>query len=348
MSRRSLLPLGWLYSAVMSVRNYFYDQHIFRVASVDIPVISIGNIDVGGAGKTPLVEAISRVFIAEGQQVCVLSRGYRRESSGQVVVSSGNGPEVSVSEAGDEPFMLASLIPNLQIIVDKDRVAAAQFALEKLHPDILLLDDGFQHRSIARHLDIVIIPVEEVLCNEPVLPAGRLREPWRGLKRASHVLLTASSKDVDWETAQGKIKRWTDASVFTGRKKTVPELYAPVKDEIVMISELPVPLDVFAVAGIGNPEQFRKGLETAGINVIEFKTFPDHSRYPSQTQQELIEQFQSSGADYFVMTAKDYFKWDRELLEKYPIFFLPVTYQFDTPFLPEIFREIQTLKNKIR
>jgi len=344
--RKLLLPLSWLYSAAMSVRNSFYEHRIFRAEKVNAPVISVGNINVGGTGKTPLVESIANSLISSGFKTCVISRGYRRESTGMVIVSRGYGPEVSVAKAGDEPFMLATLIPELQVIVNIDRVEAAQYAIQELDVDVLLLDDGFQHRSIARDLDIVIVPADDVLRKESVLPAGRLREPWKGLRRANHIIITDISKDVDTDTIIDRVKHWSDAEIHIAQKTSLAEFHAPAKDEILSIEQFSTTPKVFAVTGIGNPDQFRQGLENAGVELIEFKTYPDHFAYPLEAQILLIEEFKNSGADFFIMTAKDYVKWNQNYLEDYPIFYLPVTYHLDSSFLQKILTHIKELTHE--
>lgn len=341
--KKLLLPLSWVYSAVMNLRNYLYDHRIFRRETVDVPVISVGNINVGGTGKTPLAETIAKTLIDEGYTTCVLSRGYRRESTGMVIVSRGNGPEVPVAEAGDEPFMLATLIPELQVVVNSNRVEAAQYAIQEMKADVLLLDDGFQHRSIARDLDIVLVPADEVLRKEPVLPAGKLREPWKGLRRASHILITDISNDVDTNTIIDRVKYWSAAKIHIAQKTSLAEFHSPVKDEILSIEQFSTAPKVFAVAGIGNPDQFRQGLENAGAALVGFKTYPDHFAYPLETQILLIEEFKKSGADYLIMTAKDYVKWSRNYLEEFPIFYLPVIYKFDSSFLRKILTTIKVL-----
>jgi len=308
-----------------------------------VPVISVGNINVGGTGKTPLVETIAKSLIAKGYNTCVISRGYHRESKGLVVVSRGNGPEVSVAESGDEPFMLASLIPELQVIVNIDRVEAGRYAIAEMGTQVILLDDGFQHRSIARDLDVVIVPAPEILQKEPVLPAGLLREPWRGLERATHLIVTNIPENGQTAVINSTLRRWTDAKIHYAEKTSLAELHAPIKNETLSIADRSIPPKIFAVAGIGKPDQFRQGLKNAGVEIVDFKTYPDHFAYPLEKQTQLIGQFEKSGAEYLVITAKDYVKWSRSFLEEYPIYYLPVTYQFDSDFLDKIIVAIKIL-----
>src|ERR1043166_8173481 len=154
----ALTPLSGLYRLIVDRRSAWYERGVFRQYHVPIPVISVGNITVGGTGKTPLVEWIARVFAGEGQRPCVVTRGYRRNTKGRIVASNGIEISTTLHESGHEAFMLAeSLKGKAAIVCDADRVAGANWAVENLKSDLIILDDAFQHRRIARDLDIVTI-----------------------------------------------------------------------------------------------------------------------------------------------------------------------------------------------
>ena len=177
-------PLAGLYGLAIGRRNHRYDSGAAEVFRLDRPVISIGNIVVGGTGKTPTVLYLVRWLQHQGQKVCVLSRGYRRRSRGMVVVSDGERIRAGVEEAGDEPMLLAQQLPGAIVVVDSDRVRAGRHALQHFRPDLFIIDDGFQHRRLHRDLDIVTFKEEGDLGNGWMLPAGPLREPLKALGRA--------------------------------------------------------------------------------------------------------------------------------------------------------------------
>lgn len=335
---RSLLtPFSWLYSGAMKLRTRLYDAGLLSQYRCEVPVISAGNLSVGGTGKTPLVEYIAANLLQRNLKVGIVSRGYKRTSSGQVIVSKGNGPEVSVAEAGDEPYMLAALHPELRIVVDKSRVNAAKTAKNQLASDVILMDDGFQHLALARDVNIVIVPVDDVVSHERVLPAGRLRESWKSLERATHIVLTGEGESGNEEAAEQALRSLTNAKIYRGRKDTGSVLGNPVKVEQIPLAEMEKPPAVMALAGIGHPEQFRKSLEKLPVNISEFRAYPDHHNYSADEQKKVLSDFRKSDADYLVMTAKDFVKWDRKLVQKNPIYFLPVKFELPTELLESIF-----------
>ncbi|MBD3273757.1 MAG: tetraacyldisaccharide 4'-kinase [Candidatus Marinimicrobia bacterium] len=336
--KKLLLPFAWLYRAITSVRNICYDNNWFRVRHVSVPVISVGNLSVGGTGKTPLVKYIANRCIQSGYTVAIISRGYKRKSRGQVIVSEGSGPVVPVTDAGDEPYMLSYLIPESIVIVDADRVAAAQTAIKDYHAEILIMDDGFQHRRLGRDYNIVVVPVQDVLNHESVMPAGRLRESWNGLRRASHIILTGAS-DANNRRALQFVASRTDARIISAEKQTQPVLKNPLKDLTIDIESLDKAPDIFALAGIGNPEQFRLALEKMAVNTVHFEKFPDHYYYSNADQRKILADFSASGAEYLVITAKDFVKWEQDFLKSYPIFYLPLEYSFSEDIFADIIKK---------
>lgn len=323
--RGLLAPLGWLYGGAMRLRNLAFDRGVFRQQQVDVPVISVGNLNAGGTGKTPLVEHLANNFLRDKYTVGVVSRGYKRQSSGQVIVSRGEGPVVSVREAGDEPYMLSLLAPELRVVVNADRVQGATTLMRKFDVDIILMDDGFQHRSLARDIDIVIVPAEDLVTKESVIPAGRLREPWSGLDRATHVLIAEENKKED--SHEKILHKYTDAHLFHGKKLTSSTLKNPVRGESLPLSEFEFASPVFAIAGIGYPEKFQRALRQLPLVLKTFRRYPDHHYYTLKEQRDLLTQMQKHGADMLVMTAKDFVKWDKTLLAENPVYYLSVEYQ---------------------
>ena len=193
-----LYPFSILYGFIIVIRNLFFDIGIFKTRKVNVPVISIGNITAGGTGKTPIVEYLTQYFLEQNHKVAVISRGYKRKTKGTVVVSDGKLLIYNASECGDEPLQIASKFPEAIIIVDENRYRAAKLAEEKFKCDIILMDDGFQHRNLHRDFDVVVIDVTKPPNKEGLLPSGFKREPLSSLKRADAIIFS----------------RWNDSKKF--------------------------------------------------------------------------------------------------------------------------------------
>lgn len=189
-----LLPLSWIYGAGVRFRNWLFDVGIKKSRAFDIPVISVGNITVGGAGKTPHVEYLIRL-LQDVAQVAILSRGYKRKSHGYVLA----GPNTAMPEIGDEPYQMHQKFPNTFVAVDKDRcrgIDHLSFDDETRSTDVILLDDAFQHRYVKPGINILLIDYHRLIIYDKLLPAGRLREPLSGKNRADLVIITKCPKDL--------------------------------------------------------------------------------------------------------------------------------------------------------
>jgi len=336
-----LWPLSLLYRCVIYYRNRCYDLGICKTIDVGIPVISVGNISVGGSGKTPLVEHLARDFVQRGITPAIISRGYKRESHGQVVVSEGNGPIVSVADAGDEPYMLSMLVPGAIVIVNTNRVAAAKTAQNEYHADVIVMDDGFQHRRLQRNSDVVILPLEDLLKKKQLLPAGHLRENYTALTRATQIAITISNgNNPDWKRVETFLRKHTSAPVYRYIKKTHPTLHNPVTGNIIDLRNLPEIPAIHIVAGIGNSTNFLDALKQLPIDIVEIQTFPDHFRYPPESQQKILERFRHNSACYLVMTAKDFVKWDKNLISDDSIYFMTPDIQLQPQLAEDLFREL--------
>jgi len=189
--------MNWLnpYFYAVSLRNWLYDRGFFKTCSFSVPILCVGNLSVGGSGKTSLVRFLAQ-NLAEDYHTAVLLRGYRRSTSGPVVVSYRGEVRASWKEVGDEAYMLAKLLKNVSVVVSEDRCLGAKLAVEGLKAQLIILDDGFQHRRLKRDLDIVLLKERDL--KDRLLPFGRLREPLGGLKRAHAVVLTYQDLK-EWE-----------------------------------------------------------------------------------------------------------------------------------------------------
>ena len=272
-------PLSSLFGLGVQARNAFYDRGLVRVHRLRGPVVSIGNLSVGGSGKTPFVLLLGELLKARGIKFDILSRGYGRMTRGVALVD----PAGAARDFGDEPLLLIRRLA-VPVVVGEDRYQAGLFAEKKFGPYLHLLDDGFQHRSLARSFDIVLITPEDI--RDRLLPAGRLREPLLSLRRADAVVLTsgASKDSLPLEgTLDGKL-------VWRVRRGFMP----------VEIPPRPV---VFC--GIARPKNFVLQLRTAGIEPVAEAFYRDHHAYRERDIRDLLDLKRRSEADGFVTTEKD-------------------------------------------
>jgi len=300
----ALSPLGALYRAAVTARSAGYRTKFLKTHRVSVPVISVGNITVGGTGKTPLVQWLAEHLANRGRKVCILTRGYRRDNAkNQVVVSDSERVLSDVAHSGDEAIMLAeSLIGKSAVICNADRVAAANWAIENLDSNVLLLDDGFQHRRLARDLDIVAIDATNPFGNGRLLPAGILREPIQNLNRADCVVLTRTSDERATDLTE-RIRRVTNAPIFQSRTKLAGIFRLDSKESARGINELDQPLAAFC--GIGNARAFFQELRVAGLDVRDEHAFRDHYKYSQDDINRLTEGAHAKGAQALITTAKD-------------------------------------------
>lgn len=310
-----LPPLSVLYGAVTRTRLSLYRRGTFHSTKLDRPVISVGNITTGGTGKTPLVEWVARTIAATGKKVCILTRGYGRDNPDrQVVVSDGKNVLASPSEAGDEPFLLATNLAGLAAVISNaDRIEAAKGAIKHLGTECFVLDDGFQHLRLERDLNIVTIDATNPWGGGHLLPYGRLREPLSGLSRADCVVVTRTDQANNLDALHDEIRRHTqNTPIFNSRMriKHAPEA---------------IPTPVAAFCGVGNPRSFFNQIPH---EIVLQKTFPDHYRYSQADVDSLIEAARRAGAQSLITTAKDAVKLD-SLSFSLPCFVLEIEPQIE-------------------
>jgi tetraacyldisaccharide 4'-kinase len=287
--------LHHLYGRLARARRGWYERRPASRRRLDRPVISVGNLSVGGTGKTPLVAAIAAWLLAQGERPAILSRGYaRRDRTPEpAVVSDGVTVRLGVHAAGDEPLMLARAVPGAIVIVGADRHASGRHAETQLGATVHVLDDGFQHVQLARDLDIVVTP-SGALAADHVLPKGRLREPLDALARAS-VLVVVGADD---RAAEAEAARYgVDCAVGATRRLGAPvEIHGGVP---------PPGARVVAVAGIGQPGQFVAALRQRGFEVAESRTYADHHWFTAADLAEVAGVVSARGAWGALTTDKD-------------------------------------------
>ena len=302
----ALAPLSLVYGAAVRIRSALYRKGIRKTHSVGVPVISVGNITAGGTGKTPLVEWIANELAKSGHRVCILTRGYRRANpSKRVVVSDGERIVSDTEQSGDEAMMLARslLRSKAAVVCDGDRVSGARWAIEHLNPDVLILDDAFQHVRIARDLNIVTIDATNPWGGGRLLPAGILREPITSLRRADCIIVTRTREAID-ASLQAQIRRVTDSPTF-GSTTVISRITTLDSAEFEADKETIRKQPIAAFCGLGNPKPFFQQLREEGFDVRYTKAFRDHHKY-SQTDIDLVSRHAAgTGARALITTAKD-------------------------------------------
>tara|TARA_B100000427_G_scaffold329459_1_gene345747 strand:+ start:776 stop:1798 length:1023 start_codon:yes stop_codon:yes gene_type:complete len=296
-----LYPISILFKIIVFIKNYCFDN-VLKSNQLPCFVISVGNITVGGTGKTPMVLYLCKTFQKHNQyKIGVLSRGYKRHTKGTILVSKGNGPIQNWESVGDEPFMMAKKTKNIPIVVDSNRYRAGQFLIKNFGTEIIILDDGFQHRFLSRDLDIVMINGNTPPSDYKYFPAGNLREGWESIRRADAVIFT---KNKPRSFLLNKIKK-TNIPFFNSKLKSFilfPK--NPPKREVKNLKGKKVVL----LCGIGDPKSFEKTIESYDCIVKGLKFFRDHYFYNKKNISKIIEFAKIKKANYILTTEKDWVK----------------------------------------
>jgi len=292
------------------------ERHPQRQRHLSRPVISIGNLSMGGTGKTPVVAAVAQWLIRAGHRPSILSRGYGREDAADGVVVIDR--DTMVGQAGDEPLMLSRQVPGAIVCVSPDRYLGGVLA-EKLGCTVHVLDDGFQHIELARDLDILVTTIGEIP-NGRVIPRGRLREPQDAAARAHFLVVTdATAGAASAEAWALGISQSCGSIRKLGDPTEIREQGSGIRDRRVL-----------AVAGIANPERFVTSLREAGHNVVDAMMFPDHHRYSPKEVAAIEAKMTSAGADAVFTTDKDAVRFE-SLAPPFPIYRVPLMVEFDPP-----------------
>jgi tetraacyldisaccharide 4'-kinase len=296
----SILYQGW-----QEMRTAAYSLGLLRSVRVTRPVISVGNLTLGGTGKTPTVMTVCRFLLAQGHRPAVLSRGYGGRIGKMIrVVSASNGVESEPEEVGDEPSLMADRLPGVSVVVSTDRVAAARYALETLRSDVLVLDDGYQHLRLKRDLNLLVVDAVEPFGNGDVFPRGSLRESVGQLGRADAVLLTHVRRPDETAELQKFIRRYrSDMPIFTSRHRIVS--LVPVGGGTALPFENFRGIRLVAVAGIGQPDRFLRMLQAGETAVATACLYPDHYGYRREDVDEIEAEAKRREAPAIVTTEKD-------------------------------------------
>jgi tetraacyldisaccharide 4'-kinase len=337
--RALLQVLSKVFEAIIKIRQFLYNVRILRDSTLGVQVIAIGNLTVGGTGKTPVVEKFARELRDKGRNVAILSRGYRSkakpfhtwllnklllrdDTTPPRVVSDGKSLLLDSEMAGDEPYMLASNLKDVVVLVDKDRVKSGRYAIEKFGCDTLLLDDGFQYWKLrGRRQDIVLIDRQSPFGNERLLPRGTLREPPSHLARASFIFITKSDGNT------GELRR--RIAELNPKADIIECVHHPLYFEDVFTGQR-MGLDfvrgqkVASFSGIAQPESFEQSLVKLGGDLVYAKRFADHHRFTQQEVLNAINRSKKRQAEIIITTQKDAVRFPKLDRRDLPIYFMRV------------------------
>src|SRR2546421_1104152 len=333
--RGILHALSFVYDRLVQVRLYLYRKRVFRERTLGCLVISIGNLTVGGTGKTPIVEKFARALQSGGRRVAILSRGYKSVPRRRTwlsrlrgdpdlprVVSDGKSLLLDSVTAGDEPYMLANNLKDVIVLVDKDRVKSGRFAIDKWKVDTLVLDDGLQYLHLKHRLDMVLVDRQAPFGNEFLLPRGTLREPPRNLRRASYIFITKNTGESNEQLIR-RVRRYNRTAEIIECAHKPLHLQNVVTGEIASLEKLRGTY-IGSICAIAAPESFEDGLRKLGARIEIAKRYIDHHRYTEGELQSFINRCIRRDLEMVVTTEKDAVRFPLLAKTEVPIFFLRV------------------------
>lgn len=336
-----LQAMSWLFNGIVQTRLWLYRHRILHDQPLGCLVVVVGNLTVGGTGKTPVVEKFARALRDRGRKVAILSRGYKSKAPPfwkkwwfwlthtaeppPRIVSDGTRVLLDSEQAGDEPYMLATNLPGVIVLVDKNRVKAGAYAIKKFGCDTLVLDDGFQYLPLKGRLNLLLVDKTNPFGNGHLLPRGILREPIKHLKRASYVFLTKSNGQRDPELEALIKEHNPDADLIECAhrpqylRRFGTEAHAPnAREPLTFLKGR----RVLAFSGIATPESFEKFLRDLGALIVARERYLDHYRYADEDFKELMAMAKAEGAECLVTTEKDAVRIPANLTWPLPLFYL--------------------------
>lgn len=334
-----LKQLSHVYRSIVQLRLLLYEHRIFRHHMLGCQVISVGNLTVGGTGKTPVVEIFARELQLAGRRVAILSRGYKKSEPSfwdkmwrritlterrepPRVVSNGRTLLLDSAMSGDEPYMLASNLPDVCVLVDKNRVKSGRYAITKLGCDTLVLDDGFQYMPLKHRIHVVLVDKTNPFGNEYCLPRGIMREPIKNLKRADYIFITKSDgQDVD--ALRTRIRDVNPGAEIIECRHT-PRYLRNIFDNKQLDLDWLRGRKVCALSGIAAPLGFEASIESFGADLLERYRFADHHRYTEQEILDMINAARDLGADAIITTEKDAVRFPKLARVDVPVYYIRV------------------------
>lgn len=332
------------YRMAVQFRIWLYDKRIIRNRSIGCLVVSIGNVSCGGTGKTPVVEVFAKSLCQKGRKVAILSRGYRSKKipfwkkmvlrlrsekmeTPPKIVSDGNNLLLNSQYAGDEPYMLATNLKDVAVIVDKDRVKSGLYAIDKFATDTLILDDGFQYLDLKPHINIVLIDSTDPFGNHHVLPRGILREPIKNLRRADYIFLTKSNGGSRLKHLKSFLRHHNHRAEIIEcchMPRYLERVYERGEREAL---EFLKQRKIAAISAIACPESFELFLGRLGGDIVHSKRYADHHRFTQQELIDFVNAAKAAGAQTIVTTEKDAVRMPR--LNRYDLDFYFLRVEID-------------------
>lgn len=327
-----LNAISQIFTLITRTRAWLYETGLQSRFPLGCQVISVGNVTVGGTGKTPVVEILAKTLRDEGRKVAILSRGYKKKEkpffqrlfggetvSPPRVVSNGERVLLDSELSGDEPFMLASNLPGVVVLVDKNRVKSGRYAISHFGCDVLLLDDGFQYMKLKHSHEIVLVDSTNPFGNGHLLPRGILREPAKNIKRADFIFITKSDGKTETLRARlGKMNPKADIAECRHR----PRFYKNAFTGEIIPLEAINGMKVVTLAGIAAPLGFEKSVTAMGGRILSRERYPDHYRYKAQDIIDVINSADELGAQAILTTEKDAVRLPRLEYPKVPIYYM--------------------------
>ena len=341
--RAVLYAFSLLYRQLVNLKLALYRVGVFKQYTLDCYVISLGNITVGGTGKTPTAQRLAGWIRDRGYRVAILNRGYRAKWRGDVgVVSDGQKVHMSAAEAGDEAFLLAKNLPGVPVLIGADRALTGRHAVEAFGAQVVILDDGYQHWRLRRDLDILLVDAINVFGNKHMLPRGTLREPLAHLERADVCLLTKIDQagPEACEKIKATVGRYNEKALFVESIHR-PKAFIEIGDWYEGVGASGVALEalrgkkVMAVSAIGNPASFEQTLNGSGALVIKSIRFPDHHDYTTAEMSMVLEKSMGDGIEAIVITDKDAVKIPAEIIRSprpLPVYILRIEIHFQAGY----------------
>ncbi|MFV0531102.1 MAG: tetraacyldisaccharide 4'-kinase [Flavobacteriales bacterium] len=321
-SRIILLPISIPYGIITYIRNKLYDQGILKSTSFNLPIICIGNLSIGGTGKTPHTEYIIHL-LKNNYKTAVLSRGYGRKSKGYILADDHATSEV----LGDEPLQFYSKFKNeITVAVDENRVEGIQNLIQTIAPEVILLDDAFQHRAIQAGFNIILTPFDDLFTEDHVLPAGNLREYPSGINRADVVIVTkcpVELNEYDKNHIISKIQAISALKIYFSYIEYDTKIYGQKTLDIKKIFNEKIIL----LTGIANPKPMMEYLKTK-VEIVEHLSFPDHHNF---TKKDISLIKEKTKNHIILTTEKDYMRLKFVELSENPLFYLPIRIKLDKP-----------------
>jgi tetraacyldisaccharide 4'-kinase len=318
-----LTAVAGSYRGLLGAREWLYTRGVLASRALDCPVVAVGNVTVGGTGKTPAVELAVRALMELGHRPGVLSRGYGRRSAGVQIVADAASIRLDAEEAGDEPFLLARRLPGVPVVVGPNRYEAGRLARERFGITALVLDDGFQHRTLRKDLEIVMARAVSPWGNGRLLPGGPLREPLAGLARAHLVVATGARRAEDAAEVRETVARVAPGVPVLTAVHAPAECFESSAMRFVPLSALGR-ARLLAFAGIGAPAGFQRTLDETAVAVAGFEAFADHHWYTREDLARLDRRAGDLGAEGLVTTEKDWVRLRRLPPLRRPVYVLSV------------------------